>query len=49
MPGDIIGKKILEISEKYKTCLGITPSKSLDLLKMSSNKITKHASILKIS
>jgi len=49
MPGDIIGKKILEISEKYKTCLGITPSKSLDLLKMSSNKITKHASILKMS
>ncbi len=49
MPGDTIGKQILEISEKYKTCLGITPSKSLDLLKMSSNKITKHASILKIS
>lgn len=49
MPGDTIGKKILVISEKYKTCLDITPSKSVDLLKMSYNKITKHASILKRS
>jgi len=49
MPGDTIGKKILVISEKYKTCLDITPSKAVDLLKMSYNKITNHASILKRS
>ena len=49
MPGDIIGKKILAVSEKYKICLDITASKSVDLLKISNNKITKHASILKMS
>jgi len=48
MPGDVVGKKIHLISEKYKTCLDITPSKAVELLKMSYNKITKHASILKM-
>ncbi len=48
LPGDIIGKKIMIITEKYKTCLDITASKSVDLLKTSSSKITKHASILKM-
>ena len=45
MAGDTIGKKILIISEKYKPCLDITASKSIDLLKMSYSKITKHATL----
>lgn len=49
MPSGTIRKKILVISEKYKPYLDITASKSVDLLKISYNKITKHASILKIS
>lgn len=48
MPGNAVGKKIHLISEKYKTCLDITPSKAVELLKMSYNKITKHTSILKM-
>ncbi|MFA5905453.1 MAG: HDOD domain-containing protein, partial [Desulfobacula sp.] len=49
LPGDVIGKKIRAISEKYKTCLDITASKAVDLLKMSNNKIAQHTSILKMS
>ena len=48
MPGEIIGKKIMALSEKYQTSLEITASKSIEFLKMSHNKITKHASILKM-
>lgn len=47
MTGDYIGK-IIEISDKYKSCLGIPISKSVELLKMSWDKITRHASILKV-
>lgn len=44
-----IGQKIVEISGNYKKSLDIPPSKSIDLLKMSWIKITKHASILKVT
>ncbi|MCK5162780.1 MAG: HDOD domain-containing protein [Desulfobacula sp.] len=47
--GELIGKKIVEISGNYKKCLEIQATKSVELLKMSGNKITKHASILKVS
>ncbi|RLC25453.1 MAG: hypothetical protein DRH93_01745 [Deltaproteobacteria bacterium] len=43
-----IGEKIGEVSNQYKTCLGIPTSKSVELLKMSWNKIDRHASILKV-
>ncbi len=48
MEGNDIGKRIIEISNTYKDCLEIQSSKSVDLLKMSWEKIQKHASILKI-
>lgn len=43
---EYIGKKVDAVSEKYKNCFEIPTSKSVKLLKMSWNKITKHASIL---
>ncbi|MBU1341983.1 MAG: HDOD domain-containing protein [Proteobacteria bacterium] len=46
--GGNIGKKIMEISENYKKCLDIPASKSVELLKISWNKITKHGLILKV-
>jgi len=49
MPGDVIGKKVRALSEKYKTCLDIPTSKAVDLLKMTNNKIAQHISILKMS
>lgn len=48
VPSDTVGNKILIISNKYKECLDITASRSVDLLNLSYNKITKHASILKM-
>ncbi|NOX34101.1 MAG: HDOD domain-containing protein [Deltaproteobacteria bacterium] len=46
--GEYIGREIVKISAAYKNRLGIPASKSVELLKMSWNKIIKHASILKI-
>ncbi len=43
-----IGGQIVSISETYKKCLEIQASKSINLLKASWDKITKHASILKV-
>lgn len=48
MEGEYIGEKIVEISGNYKNSLGIGASNSVELLKMSWNKIIKHASILKL-
>jgi len=48
MEGDYIGEEIVEVSDNYKNCLGIQTSKSVELLKMSWNKINRHASILKV-
>lgn len=48
MTGEYIGKKIVTISGNYKNSLAIGASKSVELLRMSWNKIIKHASILKI-
>ena len=48
MTGESINKKITAISGNYKNSLGIDASKSVELLKMSWNKILKHALILKI-
>lgn len=43
-----IGGQIMAISSTYKKCLGIQASRSVDLLKTSWDKITKHAAILKV-
>jgi HD-like signal output (HDOD) protein len=48
MTGEAIGKEIIKVSDRYKTCLRIPASKSVELLKMSWNKIESHASILKL-
>lgn len=44
--GDLIGRALVEISDKYQTCLEITPTQSLELLKMSQKKIKTHSKIL---
>lgn len=43
-----IGGQIISIAATYKKCLDIHASRSVDLLKNSWDKITRHASILKI-
>jgi HD-like signal output (HDOD) protein len=48
MAGENIGKEIVTISGNYKNSLEIRASKSVELLKMSWNKIKKHALILKV-
>ncbi len=48
LEGESIGRMIAEISDKYKYCLEVTYSQSVELLKMSWNNIDKHASILKV-
>ncbi len=48
LAGEYIGTMIAEISDKYKYCLEVTSSQSVELLKMSWNNIEKHASILKV-
>jgi len=48
MEGEYIGKKIMAVSENFRKCLGIPTSKSVELLKMCWNKITRHASILNV-
>ncbi len=42
-----VGKEINRISELYKTSLDIPASKSVELLKSSWDRITRHATILK--
>ncbi len=49
MGDDHIRKKIVAISANYKNRLEIPASKSIELLKMSRHKITKHSSILKMN
>lgn len=46
MGGDYIGKKILEISDRYKKTLEIPPTRSIDLLKISREKIKTYTNIL---
>lgn len=46
--GENVGKDIMKISATYKNCLDIPAPKCIDLLKVSWNKIAKHASILKL-
>ncbi len=46
--GENVGKEIMGISTTYKKPLDVPASKCVDLLKVSWNKITKHASILNI-
>lgn len=46
--GENVGKDIMQISNTYKSCLDIPAPKCIDLLKVSWNKIAKHASILKL-
>ncbi|MCD4718894.1 MAG: HDOD domain-containing protein [Desulfobacula sp.] len=48
MTGESIGQKIVAVSENYKNSLEIGASKSVELLKMSWNKILKHTLILKV-
>lgn len=48
MEGRHIGEKIVAISGNYKNYFDISVEKSIKLLKMSWNKITKHALILKV-
>lgn len=47
--GRHIGKKIIQLSDKYKSCLEMPHAKSIELLKTSHDKIKKHASILKMA
>lgn len=44
--GDQISQRILEITDKYKHCLEIAPSQSVELLKISREKIKTHEAIL---
>jgi HD-like signal output (HDOD) protein len=46
MDNDQIGKKIIEISERYANCLEITPTQSVELLNISREKIKTHTKIL---
>ncbi|MBU1194930.1 MAG: HDOD domain-containing protein [Proteobacteria bacterium] len=43
-----IGGQIIAISATYKKCLDIQASRSVELLKTSWDRITKHAAILKV-
>jgi len=46
MQGEFIGEKITEVSDKYKQSLEIAPSQSVELLKVSRQKIKTHEEIL---
>lgn len=46
MDGDYVGKKIIEISDRYKKCLEIPPTQSIDLLKISREKIKTYTNVL---
>ncbi len=48
LEGEHIGRMIAQTTDKYKYCLEVTSSQSVELLKMSWNNINKHASILKV-
>jgi len=49
MAGNYIGNKLIEIAERYDTCLEIPASKSVRLLKMSRDKLAKYTSVLSVN
>lgn len=46
LEGDQIGQKIIDITDKYKHCLEIAPSQTVELIKISREKIKTHERIL---